>query len=113
MKIIICETRTCSTVNITKYISLDFDKYCNKRTLKTDLFFNVLLMKITCDKKLLLPNFVLIKVYYKVTQVRIKITFNNVAYKFILELISNDCVKDWFQVFKGMKANPLVIAVTG
>lgn len=84
------------TVYLTEYVSLNSDKYCNKRTLKTDLFFNVLLMKITCGKKLLLPNFILIKVYYKVTQVQIKITFNNVVYKFILESISTDCVKDWF-----------------
>lgn len=84
------------TVYLTECVSFNFDKYCNKRTLKTDLFFNVLLMKITCGKKLLLPNFILIKVYYKVTQVQIKTTFSNVVYKFILELISTDCVKDWF-----------------
>lgn len=41
-------------------------------------------MQITCDKNLPLPNFILIKVYYKVTQVQINITFNNAVYKFIL-----------------------------
>ena len=77
-------------VNHSEYISLNFDKYFNKRMWRTHLFLNVLLMKITCDKKLLLPNFILIKVHYKVTQVQIKITVNNVVYKFILELIFTD-----------------------
>lgn len=36
------------TVNLTVYI-FTFDKHCNKRTLKTDLYFSVLLMKITCE----------------------------------------------------------------
>lgn len=78
------------TVNFTEQISFNFDQYCNKRTLMTYLFFNVLLIQITCDKNLPLPNFILIKVYYKLTQVQINITFNNAVYKFILQLIFTD-----------------------